>query len=74
MRHLDGDWQFLFFFGGLGAIFPSWAFNLGLVARSRNLTNGPPGYSQTVVTVNKLLALMSLMYYLGNYEVFKVQK
>ena len=64
MRHLDGDWQFwFFFFGGVAGIFPSWAFNLGLVAWSGILIIGPPGYSQTVVTVNKLVALMSLMYY-----------
>ena len=55
--------SFVFFLGGMGGIFPSWAFNLGLVAWSGVLIIGPPRYSQTVVTVNKLLALMSLMYY-----------
>ena len=55
--------SFCFFLGGVAGIFPSWAFNLGLVAWSGVLIIGPPGYSQTGVTVNKLVALMSLMYY-----------
>ena len=48
------------FFSGVGGIFPSWVLNLGLVAWSGILTTGPPGYSQTAVTVNKLLALIIL--------------
>ena len=48
------------FSSGVGGIFPSWALNLGLVAWSGILSTGPPGYSQTVVTLNKLLALIIL--------------
>ena len=50
----------VFFFSEVGGIFPSWALNLGLMAWSGILTTGPPGYSQTAVTVNKLLALIIL--------------
>ena len=48
------------FFSGVGGIFPSWALNLGLVAWSGILSTGPPGYSQTLVTLNKPLALINL--------------